>query len=119
MLIVPITAIYYVGGVGPTIARLNAISPNYFSLIKGADGSVLSLTAIVSLLAWGFGYFGQPHILVRFMAIENPPGNQAGYPHRHDLVVISLFMSVMVGLAGRVYLGPILQGSAAETCSSN
>ena len=115
VLIVPITAIYYVGGVGPTIARLNAISPNYFSLIKGADGSVLSLTAIVSLLAWGFGYFGQPHILVRFMAIENPREIKQATHIAMTWVVISLFMSVMVGLAGRVYLGPILQGSAAET----
>ena len=94
---------------------LNAISPNYFSLIKGADGSVLSLTAIVSLLAWGFGYFGQPHILVRFMAIENPREIKQATHIAMTWVVISLFMSVMVGLAGRVYLGPILQGSAAET----
>jgi sodium/proline symporter len=115
ILIVPVTAVYYIGGVGPTIERLNAISPNYFSMIFGADGSVLSFTAIISLIGWGFGYFGQPHILVRFMAIRSSKSIKQATRIAVTWVIISLFMAVFVGLTGRVVLGDSLQGSAAET----
>lgn len=115
ILVVPITAMYTIGGVDATIERLNAISPNYFSLIQGADGSMLSLTAIISLLAWGLGYFGQPHILVRFMAIRDPKSIKQATHIAVTWVVISLAMAVLVGLTGRVYLGDVLKGGAAET----
>lgn len=115
ILIVPITAMYYMGGVAPTMARLNSISANYFSLIAGADGSHLSLISIVSLLAWGLGYFGQPHILVKFMAIKSSKSIPQATHIAMVWVVISLFMAVTVGLTGRVYLGDILKGTEAET----
>ena len=115
ILVVPITAMYTIGGVDATIQRLNSISPNYFNLFQGADGSMLSLTAIISLLAWGLGYFGQPHILVRFMAIRNPRSIKQATHIAVTWVVISLAMAVLVGLTGRVYLGDILKGGAAET----
>ena len=115
ILIVPVTAMYYIGGVGPTITRLNAISSNYFSMIEGADGSVLSLTAIVSLVGWGLGYFGQPHILVRFMAIRSSKNIKQATHIAVTWVVVSLAMAVLVGLTGRVELGDSLKGSAAET----
>ena len=115
ILVVPLTAMYSIGGVDATIERLNAISPNYFSMIQGADGSMLSLTAIISLLAWGLGYFGQPHILVRFMAIRDPKSIKQATHIAVTWVVISLAMAVLVGLTGRVYLGDVLKGGAAET----
>ena len=115
ILIVPVTAMYYIGGVGPTVERLNAISPNYFSMIYGADGSTLSFTAIISLIGWGFGYFGQPHILVRFMAISSSKSIKQATRIAVTWVIISLAMAVLVGLTGRVVLGDVLQGSSAET----
>lgn len=115
ILVVPITAMYTIGGVDATMERLNSISPNYFNLFQGADGSMLSLTAIISLLAWGLGYFGQPHILVRFMAIRDPKSIKQATHIAVTWVVISLAMAVLVGLTGRVYLGDVLKGGAAET----
>jgi len=115
ILIVPVTALYYIGGVGPTIERLSSISTNYFSMIQGADGSVLSFVAIISLLGWGLGYFGQPHILVRFMAISSPKSIKQATHIAVTWVIISLAMAVLVGLTGRVVLGDVLKGSAAET----
>mgnify|MGYP000352775063 CR=1 FL=1 len=115
ILIVPVTAMYYIGGVGPTITRLNAISSNYFSMIEGADGSVLSLTAIVSLVGWGLGYFGQPHILVRFMAIRSFQEHQTGHPHRRDLGRRFPCYGCPRRSHSRVELGDSLKGSAAET----
>ena len=115
ILVVPLTAMYAIGGVEATVARLNAINPHYFNLFKGADGSELSFLAILSLLAWCLGYFGQPHILVRFMAIRDPKSIKQATHIAMVWVVISLFMAVGVGLAGRAYLGDILKGGAAET----
>jgi len=115
VLIVPITAIYYIGGIGQTISRLTAINPNYFNMFTDATGSNLSIIGIISLLAWGLGYFGQPHILVRFMAISSPKDIKQATKIAMTWVVISLFAAVMVGLVGRVYLGDILIGTQSET----
>ncbi len=115
ILIVPVTALFYIGGVSPAIARLNAISPNYFNMFTDATGSGLSIISIISLLAWGLGYFGQPHILVRFMAISSPKDIKQATRIAMVWVIISLSMAVTVGLVGRVYLGDLLIGNKAET----
>ncbi|MEA5091680.1 High-affinity proline transporter PutP [bioreactor metagenome] len=115
VLIVPITAIYYIGGIGQTISRLTVINPNYFNMFTDATGSNLSIIGIISLLAWGLGYFGQPHILVRFMAISSPKDIKQATKIAMTWVVISLFAAVMVGLVGRVYLGDVLIGTQSET----
>jgi len=48
-------------------------NPTYFNMIAG-----VSAAAIIGNLAWGFGYFGQPHILVRFMALRTPAEAKQG-----------------------------------------
>ena len=115
VLLVPVTALFYIGGVSPAIERLTAVSPNYFSMFTDATGNSLSIIAIISLLAWGLGYFGQPHILVRFMAISSPKDIKQATKIAMVWVVISLSMAVLVGLVGRVYLGDVLVGNKAET----
>lgn len=47
-------------------------NPSYFSMISG-----VSAAAVIGNLAWGLGYFGQPHIIVRFMALRTPPMHDA------------------------------------------
>ncbi|WP_017665804.1 sodium/proline symporter PutP [Porphyrobacter sp. AAP82] len=79
----------------------------FLSLTHGA-----SLIGIISAVTWGLGYFGQPHIIVRFMAIdkvENVP--LAGWICM-IWMVISLVGAVAVGLSGRVYAdthGPVVE----------
>ncbi|MFT3663125.1 MAG: sodium/proline symporter PutP [Gordonia sp. (in: high G+C Gram-positive bacteria)] len=67
LLAVPIMGIIDLGGLGATVDGIQAVDPERLSLFAG--GSVL---AVVSALAWGLGYFGQPHIIVRFMALRAP-----------------------------------------------
>lgn len=72
--------------------------PGFLSLTQGA-----TLIGVISAVTWGLGYFGQPHIIVRFMAIdrvENVP--KAGIIGM-SWMVISLAGAVTVGLAGRAY----------------
>jgi SSS family solute:Na+ symporter len=71
----------------------------FLSLTQGATA-----IGILSAVTWGLGYFGQPHIIVRFMAIdrvENVP--RAGIIGM-SWMVVSLVGAVAVGLAGRAYV---------------
>ncbi|CAM3824225.1 sodium/proline symporter PutP [Tsukamurella strandjordii] len=67
LIAVPVAALIQVGGVGTTVDTVESVNPNFFSLVAG--GSVLG---VISAAAWGLGYFGQPHIIVRFMALRSP-----------------------------------------------
>lgn len=66
LILVPIVTIMEVGGIGPAFQEIKGIDPKLFDIFKGT-----TVLGIVSLMAWGLGYFGQPHIIVRFMAISS------------------------------------------------
>jgi SSS family solute:Na+ symporter len=97
LVVMPLVILFGPGGDGG--ASLAAVpQAGYFSLTQGA-----TLIGIISAVTWGLGYFGQPHIIVRFMAIdrvENVP--RAGIIGM-GWMVISLIGAVAVGLAGRAY----------------
>ena len=79
-----------------------------------ADGSPLTFIAVLSLLGWGLGYFGQPHILARFMAIKSADHVPRA---RHIALVwvgIALVAGTVVGLEGIVLLDPPLVGKESE-----
>lgn len=90
------------GGVGDVIDNAKSI-PGYFSLtsidIKGAS-SGYSLLTICSTLAWGLGYFGMPHVLLRFMAIEDENKLKLSRRIASIWVVISLGVAVLIGVIG-------------------
>ncbi|MCI7766680.1 MAG: sodium/proline symporter PutP [Oscillospiraceae bacterium] len=91
---------------------------------EGADSSgYMSLTSnmsgvdIISNLAWALGYFGMPHILVRFMAIKDTKTVKKSAIIAIVWVVISLTAAVLIGILGRVYLdsqGIALGGAEQE-----
>lgn len=64
LVLVPVVAVLEIGGVNTTITQLQNLQPSLLSFQDTA------LIAVVSAMAWGLGYFGQPHIIVRFMAIR-------------------------------------------------
>ncbi|PFO08663.1 sodium/proline symporter PutP [Bacillus sp. AFS076308] len=66
LVLVPAVTIMQVGGFDSAFGEIKAIDPKLFDIFKGT-----SLLGIISLMAWGLGYFGQPHIIVRFMAISS------------------------------------------------
>lgn len=63
----------------------------------------MTFLGAVSLLAWGFGYFGQPHILARFMAVESPKSVPKAQMIGIGWMVFSLFGAVLVGFTGIAY----------------
>lgn len=105
LFIVPIMGIVSMGGIAPTIDAWNAISPDYINPFTDLNGNSLGAMALASSLAWGLGYFGMPHILVRFMAIKAPEKVKKARRIAMSWVIISLFMAVLVGMVGAVALG--------------
>lgn len=116
ILIVPIIGVVVTGGPGATIASLTVVDPDFFTILPtrgGATGLAIAV-AVVSSVAWGLGYFGQPHILVRFMAIRSPEQIRGARRIAMIWVVLSLAGAVAVGMVGRAYLAPVLEGADSE-----
>ncbi|MCI5566960.1 MAG: sodium/proline symporter PutP [Veillonellaceae bacterium] len=115
IIIVPGMAIYALGGINDTASAINLINPNFFNPLINGDGSTITFISFISLVGWGLGYFGQPHILVRFMAIRNAKEISQATHIAMTWVVISLASAVAVGMVGHAYLTSPLDGSATET----
>jgi sodium/proline symporter len=102
------------GGGGELLARIDAANPALLDPLVGSDGQALGLIGIASLLAWGLGYPGQPHILARFMAIRSAADMPTARRVAMGWVVVVLLAAVVVGLAGTVLIAPPLEGPDAE-----
>lgn len=95
---------YSAGGFENVIANAQSL-PGYFSLTESFDAATktstpFSLLSIFSLLAWGLGYFGMPHILLRFMAIGDSKQLKLSRRVATVWVVISLAIAVFIGFVG-------------------
>ena len=111
---VPVITLRATGGLETSTATLRQIDTGFLNLFTDVSGQPLKITVIVSLMAWGLGYFGQPHILTRFMAVRSADDIRPARRIAMTWVLISLFCAVVVGLAGRAYLPEPLSGSDAE-----
>jgi sodium/proline symporter len=111
---VPIAAIYHCGGLGNTIHLLYSSGEGFTNPFLAADGHTLSPMKIISLLAWGLGYFGQPHILARFMAVRSPKEIPLARQIAMQWVTWSLLAAVLVGILGHFCLPETLVGAAVE-----
>lgn len=116
VIFVPTAAIIRIGGMGATASTLNEINPELLDIFSKIDGNPLPIIVIISSLAWGLGYFGQPHILARFMAIKASAKIKQARLIAMIWVVISLTCAVAVGTVGRALFSaaPLNQG-AEET----
>ncbi|NNC73631.1 MAG: sodium/proline symporter PutP [Sphingomonadaceae bacterium] len=98
LVLVPVVALIDVGSIGALGTTLNGIDPNLTNLFGG-----ITAIGIVSALAWGLGYFGQPHIIVRFMAIRSvrdvPRARNIGM----SWMGVTLIGALATGLIGLAY----------------
>lgn len=115
ILVVPICGTMANGGFERTLAEIGSVQASMLQPLTKPDGSTLGAIELISLLAWGIGYFGQPHILVRFMAIRTSGEIRQATHIAMTWVVLSLAAAVAVGMVGRVYLTEPLTGTASET----
>lgn len=95
LLLVPAIGIFYTGGPVETFQTIHAINPTLLDLFKGT-----SFLGIVSALAWGLGYFGQPHIIVRFMAITTIKETKSARRIGMGWMIFSLLGTIFTALVG-------------------
>jgi sodium/proline symporter len=98
LIIIPIVAISELGGWSETIQRIGTIDTSYLNVYSGATA-----IGVISLLAWGLGYFGQPHIVVRFMGIKSTGKIAKARFIGMGWMILSLFGAIFVGFAGIAY----------------
>ncbi len=80
-------------------------NPNYYSLLSSGSFDWNSISDILSGLGWGLGYFGMPHILVRYMSIRSEKEMKKSQIIGIVWFVIIVFMATLVGIVGRELLG--------------
>ena len=97
IVIVPIVAFYRIGGTETIVAALDARDIARGFMPEGTD---LPLVAILSAMAWGLGYFGQPHILTRFMGVQSLAKLGKSRIIAIVWVAISLSGAVVIGMIG-------------------
>lgn len=99
LLLVPAVVVFIMGGVGETIDTIRTKDTNYMDLWRGT-----TTISIMSLLAWGLGYFGQPHILVRFMAIDKVKDLKKARRVGMTWMIFTVGGALLVGFFGIAYL---------------
>ena len=105
IVLVPAIVITQAGGFSASVDALNDINPYLQSLFTSAQtGKAFGFIGLVSSLAWGLGYFGMPHILVRFMSIDRPQEVKGSRRIAMTWVTISLAAACVIGVVGHLYL---------------
>lgn len=111
---VPVAAVIAMGGPMPTLDILSKEGADFFSFFPDSTGMSALLVMIVSSLGWGLGYFGQPHILVKFMAIGDPKELKKSTRIAMTWVLLSLTFAIAIGVVGKAYLSTPLENANAE-----
>lgn len=112
--IVIIPVILFVSKDYDTSAKAIEASGISFNLLSTGKADWKSISDIISGIAWGFGYFGMPHILVRFMSIEKPSKIKSSRRFATVWVLITLGAATVIGILGRTLL-PELVNEGSET----
>ena len=119
LIIVIIFGIHQAGGWDAVVDNAKSL-PGYFSITEIYDpvnktSSPYGFLTACSMLAWGLGYFGMPHILVRFMAIGDEKKIALSRRVASVWVVIAMFVALLIGMIGLAMSAngsiPVLEGS--------
>lgn len=123
VLTVPIIAFFVIGGTEQMKALLDASgvaggSASFLNLMENG-GKPYTAMEIFSQLAWGFGYFGMPHILVRFMAVRDEKEIKKSKWIAIIWCTLSLTFACFIGVLGRAYLYPVILGQDGTSSAEN
>ncbi|MCC5880129.1 MAG: sodium/proline symporter PutP [Idiomarina sp.] len=105
LVMVPVVAFFTIGGSDVITSEVREISPAMLDPFYG-----LTFFGLISLLAWGLGYFGQPHIIVRFMAIRSVRDFKAARRIGMTWMIVAIIGAMLTGLVGAAYIS--IEGSA-------
>ena len=99
LITVPLFGLFLTGGLGDTIDSIKAVNPEHLSLFA----STATVAGVISSVAWGLGYFGQPHIIVRFMAIKSVKETKSARRIGIGWMILSLLGAIATALIGVAY----------------
>nr|WP_325303661.1 sodium/proline symporter [uncultured Dysosmobacter sp.] len=121
--IIVVFGVVQAGGMDAVLEHARSL-PGYLSFsqtynVSTGNAAPYGMIRIISMMAWGLGYFGMPHILVRFMAIRDEEELKISRRIASVWVVISMGVAVFIGIVGHAVSNagriPFLEGSATET----
>ncbi|CZF80828.1 Sodium/proline symporter [Grimontia celer] len=112
LMIVPIATLD--GSFSDLPAALEAKNPELLTLWQDVSGQPLTAVAILSLVAWGLGYFGQPHILARFQATRTNADITTARRIAVGWSAVSMAGAILIGLVGILYVDQHLGGELAD-----
>ncbi|KCZ87244.1 sodium/proline symporter PutP [Hyphomonas jannaschiana] len=99
LILVPIVSFIVLKNEGDWASAAASVEPGYFGMWpKG-----MTIMGVISLLAWGLGYFGQPHIIVRFMAIRSLKDIATARYIGMSWMIVTVIGAVLTGIAGYAY----------------
>ncbi|MDR1618682.1 MAG: sodium/proline symporter [Treponema sp.] len=104
LIAVPLISLGFMGGLQKVLSGLPATCLNPF---QDETGGPIPAVSVISGLTWGLGYFGMPHVLIRFMAIKNEKAVSRAAYIAGGAIVISLAFAILMGAAGRAMLPEI------------
>ncbi|MEE2526597.1 sodium/proline symporter PutP [Hyphobacterium sp. HN65] len=99
LIMVPFVALTGAGGFDGVSATLSGVNPDLLNLFSG-----MTLIGIISAMSWGLGYFGQPHIIVRFMAIRSVKDVGAARNIGMSWMLVTLIGALSTGLIGLAFV---------------
>ena len=99
LVLVPVVAINEVGGLVEMQTTISSINPDLLDILSG-----MSVISIISAMAWGLGYFGQPHIIVRFMAIRSVKDVPTARHIGMSWMIVSIIGAMATGFAGIAFV---------------
>ena len=111
LIIAPVAVMIDLGGFSATVEQVRSVDPTHLNMLQGQ-----TFIGVISLLAWGLGYFGQPHILVRFMAAKNASVMPRACKISMIWLIFSLSGAVAAGFFGSAFFSahPDLGKAVAE-----
>ena len=119
LVIIVVSGIVSAGGMQAVIENAKSM-PGFFSLFSSYDPATgtagsYGAVSVISGLVWGLGYFGVPHVLLRFMAIRNSAELKKSRIIATTWCVISLAVAVLIGVVGNALFPGKLTGADTET----
>lgn len=107
--VLPLAVLGELGGPGALHGKLAALGGGYLDPAPGATGW-LATSGVLGSLAIGLGYMGQPHLVLRFMAITSPRAVRKGAAIAVGWALIAFFGAILLGLVGLAWFGPEAMG---------
>ena len=105
LVLVPVVVLIDLDGWQGVTQSLNTLDGQYLDMfVNASNGELVSTIAIISMLSWGFGYFGQPHIIVRFMAIRSVNDIKTAQKIGISWMVVAITGALATGLLGLAYV---------------